>query len=162
MSNLGLEHALQKKGIEFRRANVGDRYVLETLRATGGSIGGETSGHLICLDQTTTGDGLVAALQVLAIMKRSGKPLSDLVRGMSRYPQKLLNVTTSRSLDLNGTPGIRDAIRSAESELAGTGRVLLRASGTEPVIRVMVEGENEEQVLMLARRLAKSVEIAAG
>ncbi len=162
MSNLGLEHALRRQGIEFKRADVGDRYVLETLRATGGTIGGETSGHVICLDQTTTGDGLVAALQVLAVMKRSGKPLSQLVQGMSRYPQNLLNVRTRTRLDIKGIPAIRDAVQLAESELAESGRVLLRASGTEPVIRVMVEGENEQQVRILARRLAAVVEKAAG
>jgi phosphoglucosamine mutase len=162
MSNLGLEHALRRQGIEFKRADVGDRYVLETLRATGGTIGGETSGHIICLDQTTTGDGLVAALQVLAVMKRSGKCLSQLVLGRSRYPQNLLNVRTRTRLDIKGIPAIRDAVQLAESELAESGRVLLRASGTEPVIRVMVEGENAQQVQILARRLAAVVEKAAG
>ncbi len=162
MSNLGLEHALRRQGIEFQRADVGDRYVLETLRASGGTIGGETSGHVICLDQTTTGDGLIAALQVLAVMKRSGRTLSQLVQGMSRYPQNLLNVRTRSRLDIKGIPAIRDAIELAESELAETGRVLLRASGTESVIRVMVEGENEHQVQLLARRLAAVVEKAAG
>lgn len=162
MSNFGLEHALKNQGIDFRRAGVGDRYVLEMLRATGGHLGGETSGHLICLDQTTTGDGLVAALQILAIMKRSGRKLSSLVEGMSRYPQILLNVRTSRRLDLAGTPAISEAVAAAEAELANTGRILLRASGTEAVIRVMVEGENEAQVRKLAERLAKTVEKAAG
>lgn len=162
MSNLGLEHALRRQGIDFKRADVGDRYVLETLRATGGTIGGETSGHVICLDQTTTGDGLVAALQVLAVMKRSGKSLSQLVQGMSRYPQNLLNVRTRTRLDIKGIPAIRDAVRLAENELAESGRVLLRASGTESVIRVMVEGENAQQVQILARRLAAVVEKAAG
>lgn len=162
MSNLGLEHALRRQGIDFRRADVGDRYVLEMLRATGGTIGGETSGHVICLDQTTTGDGLVSALQVLAVMKRTGKPLSQLVEGMSRYPQNLLNVRTRTRLDIKGIPAIRDAVQLAESELAESGRVLLRASGTESVIRVMVEGENEQQVQLLARRLAAVVEKAAG
>ncbi len=162
MSNLGLEHALRRQGIDFKRADVGDRYVLETLRATGGTIGGETSGHLICLDQTTTGDGLVAALQVLAVMKRSGKSLSHLVQGMARYPQNLLNVRTRARLDIKGIPAIRDAVLLAESELAESGRVLLRASGTESVIRVMVEGEDEQQVRTLAKRLAAVVEKAAG
>jgi phosphoglucosamine mutase len=162
MSNLGLEHALRKQDIDFLRADVGDRYVLELLRSSGGIIGGETSGHLICLDKTTTGDGLVAALQVLAVMKRSGKPLSALVQGMSRYPQNLLNVHTRTRLDIAGIPSIRAAVAEAESELAESGRVLLRASGTESVIRVMVEGENEQQVLLLAQRLADVVEKAAG
>jgi phosphoglucosamine mutase len=161
MSNLGLEHALQRHGIEFRRASVGDRYVLETLRQTGGIIGGETSGHMICLDQTTTGDGLISALQILAVMRRTGKPLSELASGMSRYPQKMFNVPTDKRLDPDSSPAIRDAVSQAEAELADNGRVVLRASGTEPVIRVMVEGENEHQVLTLAKRLASVVAEAA-
>ncbi|MDZ7643765.1 MAG: phosphoglucosamine mutase [Woeseiaceae bacterium] len=161
MSNLGLEHALQQMDIEFRRAQVGDRYVLETLRATGGTIGGETSGHMICLDQTTTGDGLVSALQVLAVMKRSGKTLGELAAGMPKYPQKLLNVRTAKRLDPGTSEPIRVAVTRAEDELKETGRVVLRASGTEPVIRVMVEGRNEGQVLELAERLAAVVAEAA-
>ncbi len=161
MSNLGLEHALQNQNIEFRRAAVGDRYVLEALRETGGIIGGETSGHMICLDKTTTGDGIVTALQILAVMKRTGKPLSELTGGMSRYPQTMLNVTTEQRLDPDESPAIREAVSEAEQELAESGRVVLRASGTEPVIRVMVEGENEQQVLTLAQRLASVVAEAA-
>lgn len=157
MSNLGLEHALARHEIEFRRANVGDRYVLETLRETGGIVGGETSGHLICLDKTTTGDGVIIALQILAIMKRSGKPLSELVAGMSRYPQEMVNVKTDKRLDPAESEVIQKAVAEAENELAQTGRVVLRASGTEPVIRVMVEGENEHQVLNLAKKLASVV-----
>jgi phosphoglucosamine mutase len=161
MSNLGLEHALLGEGIEFIRAKVGDRYVLETLRATGGMIGGETSGHMICLDQTTTGDGLIAALQVLAIMKKSGKPLSELASGMPKYPQTMLNVRTDRRLDIGSSTVIQAAVTQVETELAETGRVVLRASGTEPIIRVMVEGKNEHQVLSLATRLAAVVAEAA-
>jgi phosphoglucosamine mutase len=161
MSNLGLEHALKRHDIDFKRASVGDRYVLEKLRETGGIIGGETSGHVICLDRTTTGDGLVSALQVLAVMKRSGESLSKLASGMSRYPQKMLNVPTEKRLDPDSVPAIRDAVSQAETELAQAGRVVLRASGTEAVIRVMVEGENENQVLTLAERLASVVAEAA-
>jgi phosphoglucosamine mutase len=161
MSNLGLELALKRQDIEFKRASVGDRYVLETLRQTGGIIGGETSGHMICLDQTTTGDGLIVALQILAVMKRTGKPLSELASGMTRYPQKMLNVPTAKRLDPDSSPAIRDAVSQAESELAQSGRVVLRASGTEAVIRVMVEGRNENQVLTLAKRLASVVAEAA-
>ncbi len=157
MSNLGLEHALARHEIEFRRANVGDRYVLETLRETGGIVGGETSGHLICLDKTTTGDGVIIALQILAIMKRSGKPLSELVAGMSRYPQEMVNVKIDKRLDPAESEVIQKAVAEAENELAQTGRVVLRASGTEPVIRVMVEGENKHQVLNLAKKLASVV-----
>lgn len=157
MSNLGLEHALEKQDISFRRAAVGDRYVLEELRELGGVIGGETSGHLICLDKTTTGDGLVIALQVLAVMRETGKPLSALTAGMPRYPQQMLNVETTKRIDPHEIPAIRDAVSDAETELARSGRVVLRASGTEPVIRVMVEGEDENQVLALAERLASVV-----
>ena len=161
MSNLGLEHALEQHGIEFRRAAVGDRYVLEALRETGGIIGGETSGHVICLDKTTTGDGLVIALQILAVMRRTGKPLSELAGGMPRYPQTMVNVETAERMNPDDVPAIREAVSAAEKELAKTGRVVLRASGTEPVIRVMVEGENEDQVVTLARRLASVVVEAA-
>jgi phosphoglucosamine mutase len=157
MSNLGLEHALGAAGIEFQRAKVGDRYVLEALRESGGNIGGEASGHMLVLDQTTTGDGLVCALQVLAIMKRSGKKLSELVSGMRKYPQIMVNVRTEERFDPGQSVVIQEAVAAAEGELAETGRVVLRASGTEPVIRVMVEGEDPEQVAALAERLAAVV-----
>ena len=157
MSNLGLEHALGEAGIKFRRANVGDRYVLEALRESGGNIGGEASGHMLVLDQTTTGDGLVCALQVLAIMKQTGKKLSELVAGMSKYPQIMVNVRTEERFDPGQSVVIQDAIVAAEGELADSGRVVLRASGTEPVIRVMVEGQDQEQVEALAERLAAVV-----
>ncbi|MDP7041918.1 MAG: phosphoglucosamine mutase [Gammaproteobacteria bacterium] len=157
MSNLGLEHALEKQDISFHRAAVGDRYVLEELRESGGVIGGETSGHLICLDKTTTGDGLVIALQVLAVMRETGKSLSALTAGMPRYPQHMLNVETAKRIDPHEIPAIRNAVSDAETELDRSGRVVLRASGTEPVIRVMVEGEDENQVLALAKRLASVV-----
>lgn len=161
MSNLGLEHALKGAGIDFRRARVGDRYVLETLRETGGTIGGETSGHMIVLDRTTTGDGLVSALQILAVMKQTGKRLSELAAGMPRYPQTMVNVRTDKKLDPDASPAIQEAVGAAESELQDSGRVVLRASGTEPVIRVMVEGEDETQVNALAQRLADVVAKAA-
>lgn len=161
MSNLGLERALEARDIEFRRAAVGDRYVLEKLRETGGIIGGETSGHMIVLDKTTTGDGLICGLQVLAIMNATGKRLSELVAGMPRYPQTMVNVRTERRLDPDKSREIQDAVAVAEGELADTGRIVLRASGTEPVIRVMVEGEDEEQVVSLAQRLATVVAEAA-
>ncbi len=161
MSNLGLERALEKHNIEFRRARVGDRYVLETLFETGGIIGGETSGHVICLDRTTTGDGLIAALQVLAVMRTAGKALSELTHGMAKFPQTMVNVKTEKSLDPSKSSKIQDAISQVEGELADSGRVVLRASGTEPVIRVMVEGENENQVIHLAEKLAAVVAEAA-
>jgi len=157
MSNLGLEHALKAQKIDFRRASVGDRYVLEALRETGGIIGGETSGHMLVLDKTTTGDGLVCALQVLAVMKETGKRLSELAAGMPKYPQTLLNVRTEERMDPASSEVIQDAVAMAEEELAERGRVVLRASGTEPVIRVMVEGEDEQQVVSVAKRLAAVV-----
>jgi phosphoglucosamine mutase len=161
MSNLGLEHALKERNIDFQRAAVGDRYVLEALRDNGGVLGGETSGHMLVLDKTTTGDGLISALQVLAVMKETEKPLSELVAGMPRYPQTMLNVRTERRLDPSQVPEIRDAVAVAEDELADSGRVVLRASGTEPVIRVMVEGQDEAQVVSVAERLAAVVAKAA-
>jgi phosphoglucosamine mutase len=157
MSNLGLETALRAENIEFRRADVGDRYVLEALKESGGVIGGETSGHMIVLDKTTTGDGLICALQVLAIMKETGKPLSELAAGMPKYPQTMINVRTTSRLDPASNSEIQAAVETAESELADTGRVVLRASGTEPVIRVMVEGEDSDIVVRIANRLATVV-----
>lgn len=161
MSNLGLERALAAQAIEFQRAKVGDRYVLEALRDSGGVLGGETSGHMLVLDKTTTGDGLICALQVLAVMQESGKPLSELAAGMPKFPQTMVNVRTERRLDLGGSAEVRAAVAAAEGELAERGRIVLRASGTEPVIRVMVEGEDEKQVQDLAKRLAAVVAKAA-
>ena len=157
MSNLGLEHALDRQGIAFKRTSVGDRYVLEALRESGGTIGGETSGHLICLDKTTTGDGMVVALQILAVMRRTGKSLSALTSGMSRYPQTMVNVKTPEPVNPETVPAIQEAVAAVENELEEQGRVVLRASGTEPVIRVMVEGKNKEQIVTLAKRLASVV-----
>lgn len=157
MSNLGLEKALAAENIEFTRAKVGDRYVLEVLKETGGIIGGETSGHMIVLDKATTGDGLVCALQILVIMKESGKSLSELAAGMPKYPQTMVNVRTESRLDPSASGEIQAAVALAEGELADAGRVVLRASGTEPVIRVMVEGEDHDQVVSIAKRLATVV-----
>lgn len=161
MSNLGLERALGERGIAFRRAKVGDRYVLELLRESGGTLGGETSGHIICLDRTTTGDGLVSALQVMAVVRQSGKTLKELAAGMPRYPQRLVNVRTEERLDPGGSAPIRQAVAEVERELGERGRVVLRASGTEPVIRVMVEGEDADEVDRLAEALAQTVQQAA-
>jgi len=161
MSNLGVERFLQARGVRMHRVQVGDRYVLEALRESGGIIGGETSGHMICLDRTTTGDGLISALQILAVMKETGRSLSELAAGMPKYPQKMLNVRLSRKMDPQSSSAIRDAVSKAEVELRDAGRVVLRASGTEPVIRVMVEGQDERQVLALAERLAEVVAAAA-
>jgi phosphoglucosamine mutase len=157
MSNLGLEHALQSRDIAFSRARVGDRYVLELLKQSSSMIGGESSGHIICLDRTTTGDGIVSALQVLAAMVKSGKTLHELKAGMNKYPQRMINVPVTKKVDLDSFPVVQDAVRSAEQRLAGKGRVLLRPSGTEPLVRVMVEGENAEQVNEEADNLASIV-----
>jgi len=162
MSNLGLQLALEGLGVEFRRAKVGDRNVLAMLKEHGGLLGGETSGHLICLDKTTTGDGLVAALQVLAIMRSSGLSLSELAQDMAQLPQMLLNVRVGASVDLGSDESIRSAVEAVESTLGERGRVVLRASGTEPVIRVMVEGEDRDTVNALATQLADSVRAVCG
>ncbi len=157
MSNLGLEHALKLQDIAFERAKVGDRYVLESLKASGGTIGGETSGHMIVLDRTTTGDGLVSALQILAVMQTRQEPLSVLAAGMPKYPQTMVNVATEQQMNPADSPEIMAAVSEVEAELEDSGRVVLRASGTEPVIRVMVEGQDSEQVAKLAKRLADVV-----
>jgi phosphoglucosamine mutase len=157
MSNLGLEQSLQAEGIPFLRAAVGDRYVLAMLREHGGVLGGETSGHLLCLDRTTTGDGLVSALQVLAVMKRTGRPLAELTAGMPQFPQVMVNVRVRERIDPRQSPAIQAAVSRVEAALGRTGRVVLRASGTEPLIRVMVEGEDEEVVTRHANELAETV-----
>ena len=161
MSNLGLEHALWAEGIAFERARVGDRYVLELLQQHGGTLGGESSGHIICLDRTTTGDGIVAALQVLTTMTQEDKALHELKAGMKKYPQHMINVPVGRSLDLTGAPGVQAAVQAVEQRLNGRGRVLLRPSGTEPVVRVMVEGEDERMVVEQAGQLAEVVSAAS-
>ena len=157
MSNLGLEHALTAQGIEFKRAKVGDRYVLELLRETGGILGGETSGHMLCLDRTTTGDAIISALQVLAVMQQTGKSLAELAAPMPKYPQLMQNVRVAKKINTDQSEPIQVAIKAAEEKLAGTGRVVLRASGTEPVIRVMVEGRDEKLVKQLVGELAQVV-----
>jgi phosphoglucosamine mutase len=157
MSNLGLELALSSMGVAFERAKVGDRHVLAKLKQLGGTLGGETSGHVICLDKTTTGDGLITALQVLAVMKRTGTSLRELTKGMDKLPQVMLNVALQRRVDVGGEPAITDAVQEVETQLAGRGRVVLRPSGTEPLIRVMVEGEDLAIVQKHAASLAETV-----
>lgn len=161
MSNLGLEQAMAACGVPFERTQVGDRYVLERLKALGGTLGGESSGHIICLDRTTTGDGIVSALQVLEAMVDTGATLRELKQGMTKYPQHMVNVPITRgSVDLAATPQVRSAVAEVEAELADRGRVLLRPSGTEPVVRVMVEGQDAGQVRRLAEQLATVVATA--
>ncbi len=157
MSNLGLEHALSKLGLGFLRARVGDRYVMELLQSNGSMLGGEGSGHIICLDRTSTGDGTVSALQVLAAMVASGRTLQELKHGMQKYPQCLVNVPLPERLDLDSNTSISSAVHDVESSLADRGRVLLRLSGTEPLVRVMVEGQDGKEVNLLAQRLADAV-----
>ena len=157
MSNLGLEHALRDQGVGFKRAAVGDRYVLEMLRQENWVLGGESSGHIICLDKTTTGDGTVSALQVLAAVVHSGSTLHELKSGMKKYPQVLINVKMDKKFDVANHEQIRKAVRDAEVRLAETGRVLLRPSGTEPLVRVMVEGQDQQQVQALAQEIASTV-----
>jgi phosphoglucosamine mutase len=161
MSNLGLEVALRDSGIDFLRAPVGDRYVLAMLRDTGGTLGGETSGHILCLDKTTTGDGLVSALQVLGVMKQTGRSLAELASGMKKFPQVLLNVKVAKRFDPSAVPSVQEAVQKIEKRMGGDGRVVLRASGTEPVIRVMVEGKGESATRAAATELAEVVKAAA-
>ncbi|EPG4007823.1 phosphoglucosamine mutase [Providencia stuartii] len=160
MSNMGLEIALKQLGIPFERAKVGDRYVLEKLQEKGWRMGAENSGHIILLDKTTTGDGIVAGLQVLSAMVRNQMSLHDLCSGMKLLPQVLVNVRFSGSHDPLQSEAVLAASEQVEKELAGKGRVLLRKSGTEPLIRVMVEGENEADVLAMANRIADAVKAA--
>ena len=161
MSNLGLEQALAREQVPFRRAAVGDRYVLAMLEEFHGVLGGENSGHIICLDRATTGDGIVAALQVLQALHVSGKTLADARAPVRKYPQVLVNVKTPSRVDLK-TPGVQAAVLAVEKKLDGRGRVLLRPSGTEPVVRVMVEGEEAGLVGLLAEDIAAAVRAAAG
>ncbi len=159
MSNLGLERALGSLGIHFERTKVGDRYIMERLSKKGWVVGGEQSGHIICLDRTTTGDGIISALQVLAEINRTGKSLHELTAGMTKYPQTLINVKigSSKAEDIMVDGSVREAVKVVEEEMGESGRVLLRPSGTEPLIRVMIEGLDKEQVERLAEQLANVV-----
>ncbi len=162
MTNLGMEYGLKNLGIELLRANVGDRYVLEMLSTHKGILGGENSGHIICLDRTTTGDGIIAALQVMAEMHDSGRTLNELKSGMQKYPQILVNVKTAKKMTPEAEVSIQKAVKGVEDKLGAKGRVLLRASGTEPLIRVMVEGEDATVVENYAQQLAEDVKKAIG
>ncbi len=158
MSNHGLAVALGEAGIPFERTQVGDRFVHQRLIENGWLLGGEASGHIICLDKTTTGDAIVSALEVLEVMVGNDAPLSRLVSGMQKYPQRMINVPLAERVDLNGSKALTEAVRAAEAELGKLGRVILRPSGTEPVVRVTVEGRDEPQVDRLAQHLAAVVQ----
>ncbi len=157
MSNYGLELAMGKAGIALVRTPVGDRYLLERMVAEGYNFGGEQSGHLIFLDHNTTGDGLISALQVLSLMSRAGRPLSDLARSMTAVPQVLVNVSVKEKRDLASLPEVQQAIESGDARLNGTGRVLVRYSGTEPLLRIMVEGEQESLIRSVADDVANVI-----
>lgn len=161
MSNLGMELAVKDLGLEFARSKVGDRYVLETLSQNGWTIGGESSGHIICLDRTTTGDGIVSALQVLAYLAKEKISLHEAKAGMKKFPQIMINVVLTGSSDPMQSAAVQQSVQEAEAKLKGRGRVLLRPSGTEPLIRVMVEGEDNLLVAQLANDIAAQVEQAA-
>jgi phosphoglucosamine mutase len=158
MSNIGLEKAAAAHGITLLRARVGDRYVLEEMLSGGHNLGGEQSGHIIMLDQSTTGDGLLTALQLMAVMVQNQKPLSALISVFSRYPQVLVNCRVRNKEGLSQNPRVAAAIQKAETALAGTGRLLVRPSGTEPLVRIMLEGQNEDQLHKMAREIADVVE----
>jgi phosphoglucosamine mutase len=162
MSNLGLQRALEGRGIQMLRTQVGDKYVLEEMIRRGAVLGGEQSGHVIFTQSATTGDGLLTALRVLEIVSRSGKSLDELTADLKIYPQTLVNVRVAERRPLADLPGVQEEIRKAEADFAGTGRVLVRFSGTEPLARVMVEGENLEQVHTVAARIADSIRAELG
>ncbi len=161
MSNLGLELALRQAGVEFQRARVGDRHVMAMLEQCNGMLGGETSGHLLCLDRATSGDALINALQVLAVMRKTGRSLQSLAAGLMRLPQVLINVRVAHPISVDSNASLQAAVAEVEAALGARGRVVLRASGTEPVIRVMVEGEHAAEVQALAEQLAGAVSDAA-
>ncbi len=162
MSNLGMEKALSDLSIPFERAAVGDRYVNELLLKKGWQLGGESSGHMICRYVSTTGDGIVSALQVLRAVIEAGRSLHDLKSDMTKYPQVMINVRLPEKVDVSVNPAVAEALRAVEARLAGRGRVLLRPSGTEPLIRVMVEGEEYQEVADSCRELADIVEAQLG
>jgi phosphoglucosamine mutase len=157
MTNLGLEHALDALGIAFARARVGDRYVLEMLHERGWRLGGENSGHIVCLARHTTGDGIISALQVLRALRETETTLHEAAAGVTLYPQVLINVALTKRFDFSNHRAVKEAVAKAEQDLGAAGRVLLRASGTEPVIRVMVEGKRQARVKMLAEHIASTV-----
>jgi phosphoglucosamine mutase len=158
MSNMGLDIALRKAGGRVVKTAVGDRYVVEEMRRGGYNLGGEQSGHMIFLDHNTTGDGMISALQLLAIMQRTGKPLSELAQSMTALPQVLVNVRVASRQDINIVPEIARTVKAAEEALADAGRVLIRYSGTEPLLRIMLEGQDEKQITELAQGIADVID----
>lgn len=157
MTNMGLQLAFDKAGIAFERAKVGDRYVMQGLEKNGWVLGGESSGHILTLDKASTGDAIVAGLQVLAVMAQSKQSLSELMKGYTQLPQKLVNVRLAQKQDPYTFPELANAFKAAEEKLTGRGRLLIRQSGTEPLIRVMVESDDEIECDMLANELAEKV-----
>jgi phosphoglucosamine mutase len=155
MSNLGLEVALKNAGCRLLRAPVGDRYVVEAMLHGGYNLGGEQSGHLVFLDHTTTGDGILTALQLLAVMLRENRPLAELARVMEDFPQILINLRVKERRDLKTIPAARQALQAAEKRLGDKGRLLVRYSGTEPLLRIMVEGDNDQEIRSLGQDLAE-------
>jgi len=162
MSNMGLEKAIRQCGGKVVRVPVGDRNIVERMVADGLKVGGEKSGHLLFLDHHTTGDGLIAALQVMAIMIRTGKPLSELARCFEHFPQTLVNVEVSKKCDLSELPEVQAKIAEAETQLGDEGRVVVRPSGTQPLVRVMIEGRDQQLIESLASGVAQAIESALG
>ncbi|GAC1505165.1 MAG: hypothetical protein NVS1B6_13110 [Steroidobacteraceae bacterium] len=162
MSNLGLEKALERDGIRMLRTPVGDKYVLEEMLRTGAALGGEQSGHMIFHEYATTGDGMLTALQIFSIVQQSGKSLDELTSDLFIYPQRLVNVRVKARRPMEELTGVRDAIAACERELDGTGRILVRFSGTEPLARVMVEGQDLAQVENYSERIAAMIQAELG
>jgi phosphoglucosamine mutase len=161
MTNYGLERALTGAGVRFLRANVGDRYVLQALKQHHGVLGGETSGHILCLDRASTGDGIVSALAVLDALARAGRDLSEARADLKKLPQITRNVRVAGGRQLVAMPSVQQALEEVQGVLHGRGRVVLRPSGTEPLVRVTIEGEDADEVQSLAAKLATAVESAA-
>ncbi|MGI8782929.1 MAG: phosphoglucosamine mutase [Acidobacteriota bacterium] len=162
MANLGLEVALEREGISLARTKVGDRYVLEEMLSSGCNLGGEQSGHIILLDDSVTGDGILTVLQILDLMKTSGKSLADLYVGFEKFPQVLLNISVRNRIPLEEIPQVRDEIGRVTGELGRSGRVVVRYSGTEPIVRIMVEGDSDERIRDYAHQIASTIQTSIG
>ena len=158
LSNLGLEESLKSHGIEFIRSKVGDRNILSLLRETGGNLGGEASGHMICMDYVETGDGLITAIQVLEIMKNKSSSLSNLASGMKKYPQVTENIDNKNNFNVSDSKEIETLVDDIEKKLEGKGRLILRPSGTEPLIRIMLEGESKDDLISHMSDLKQNIE----